>query len=756
MADTSLPPSPPLGTLIDNGSLELVELLGQGGYGIVYRAFDTRSPIPISYAVKCLPHAHTSRSSRRRQLHLREIRLHKLASAHPNVVSLHRVVEDKDFTYIVMDYCEDGDLFTQILHQRRYLGQDELVKHVFLQLLDAVDYSHSLGIYHRDLKPENVLCFDGGLRLAITDFGLATTDAFSEEFRTGSAYHMSPECHGGQFAHNGSYSPLFNDVWSLGIILLNLLTGRNPWKSASLNDPTFCAYLQDPTRFLPTVLPISDEVNALLVRVLDVDWRRRLTVTEMKEYVRRIDNFYSDDVVFEGSMARCSWELGMDVGSDTGESQQAEVVEASKTNASVSRWSSDSKSDSSMVYATYSAAQKAAWRPSVSNDETCAVEASMRSSSFPASLVSLPRTRYQTSHSSQSTCSIPSPSASPSFDSLPVTPDDPGATFATKRLTINTDNCATTYYRHSVAMKTEASLSMYTAMEASAIELSPSARLFADFAKTPVREYARHDVETDAEMRDELVDSPFIRVDTASRSSSSGQDSPVLRGRLALSGVRDSKAMDDSESWRSSFYQASRPMSVANDNDADFSLVLDETPHLNNGAFTFNPTLDFFTQEHRPSPIDEKQSWILSWTPADLSSSSYEYDTPSSSSSVSTFFTKSKPIDIPAPATSKQRGERKSRRGGFFRDHIRLTFPRQSDSSQRENALAFSPSSPSSKSQTLSTNNMAEVVSYADTSGLSTSWTRRGRFGGRLTTRTRKNWLLFSPGKLFGNTVTSS
>jgi serine/threonine protein kinase len=190
--DTSLPPSPPIGTLIDNGSLELVELLGQGGYGIVYRAFDTRSPIPISYAVKCLPHAHTSRSSRRRQLHLREIRLHKLASAHPNVVSLHRVVEDKDFTYIVMDYCEDGDLFTQILHQRRYLGQDELVKHVFLQLLDAVEYSHSLGIYHRDLKPENVLCFDGGLRLAITDFGLATTDAFSEEFRTGSAYHMSP------------------------------------------------------------------------------------------------------------------------------------------------------------------------------------------------------------------------------------------------------------------------------------------------------------------------------------------------------------------------------------------------------------------------------------------------------------------------------------------------------------------------------------------------------------------------------------
>ena len=184
--DSSLPSPPPLGTLVDNGFLELVELLRQGRYGNVYRAFDTRSPIPISYAVKCLPHAYT-----RRQL-LRGTRFHKLASAHPNVVSLHRVVKDKDFTYIVMDYYEEGDLFTQILHQRRYLGQDELVKHALLQLLDAVEYSHSLGIYHRDLKPENVLCFDGGLRLAITDFGLATTDAFSEEFGTGSVYHMSP------------------------------------------------------------------------------------------------------------------------------------------------------------------------------------------------------------------------------------------------------------------------------------------------------------------------------------------------------------------------------------------------------------------------------------------------------------------------------------------------------------------------------------------------------------------------------------
>lgn len=191
VADAPSPAPPAIGTCIDNGTLELVEILGYGGYGVVYRAVDIFAP-ETSYAVKCLPHSRKRNAERQRQLHMREITLHQLASAHPNVVKLHRVIEDFNYTYIVMEYCGDGDLFTQILHNRRYLGQNELIKNVFLQLLDAVEFCHSLGIYHRDLKPENVLCFDGGMRLAITDFGLATTDRMSTEFRTGSVYHMSP------------------------------------------------------------------------------------------------------------------------------------------------------------------------------------------------------------------------------------------------------------------------------------------------------------------------------------------------------------------------------------------------------------------------------------------------------------------------------------------------------------------------------------------------------------------------------------
>ena len=62
--------------------------------------------------------------------------------------------------HIIMDYAPDHDLSTQILDSLCYLGDDAIIKDVFLQLLNAMEYCYSLGIYHQDLKPENILCFD--------------------------------------------------------------------------------------------------------------------------------------------------------------------------------------------------------------------------------------------------------------------------------------------------------------------------------------------------------------------------------------------------------------------------------------------------------------------------------------------------------------------------------------------------------------------------------------------------------------------
>lgn len=453
-------PPPPVGTLIDNNTLELIEVLGVGGYGVVYRAVDTRDPIARFYAVKCLITSQVHSSSRQRQLHIREIALHRLASAHPNVVTLHRVVEEHNYIYLIMDYASDGDLFSQILHNCRYLGQDRLIKHIFLQLLDAVDYCHSLGIYHRDLKPENVLCFEGGLQIAITDFGLATTERFSEEFRTGSVYHMSPECQGGEFAPTGSYSPLFNDIWSLAIILLNLATGRNPWKSASSSDPTFQAYLQDPLNFLPTVLPISAEVNSILVRMLEVDWRHRITLAEVRAAIQEVENFYAEGVIFDGSMARCAWEVDVDLGSDSDSSIHEEPVEQS--DGLRSHWSKDS--DSEMEYANHSLP----WNEEYSScNATWAIESSMHTHS---STTMEPLKIYEAPHTPAATYSPLSPVASGSLPSSPPTPEGvnvprakPNQT-ASKVLKINTDCGRRVFFTGSNGSYTTVS-SMHTAVE---------------------------------------------------------------------------------------------------------------------------------------------------------------------------------------------------------------------------------------------------------------------------------------------------
>jgi serine/threonine protein kinase len=170
------------------GRLELVSILGIGAYGVVYQAIDRLTNIP--YAVKALPKA--GLDPRQRRFQRREIALHNQASQHPNVVSLLRILESPDCTYVVIEFCPEGDLFSNITEHGRFVGDDQLAKHAFLQILDAVQYCHSIGIYHRDLKPENILVTNHGHTVKLADFGLATTDSVTSDFGCGSTFYMSP------------------------------------------------------------------------------------------------------------------------------------------------------------------------------------------------------------------------------------------------------------------------------------------------------------------------------------------------------------------------------------------------------------------------------------------------------------------------------------------------------------------------------------------------------------------------------------
>ncbi|TID24848.1 Pkinase-domain-containing protein [Venturia nashicola] len=262
------------------GRLQLTSVLGVGAYGVVYTALDLQTN--IQYAVKALNKL--GLEPRQQRFQQREIQLHYQASYHPNVVSLVKIMDTPDTTYVVIEYCPEGDLFSNITEKGKYIANDYLAKSTFLQILDAVEYCHSIGIYHRDLKPENILVTDDGLTVKLADFGLATTDRITSDYGCGSTFYMSPECQQAAPKPFASYASAPNDVWSLGVILVNLTCGRNPWKRACYEDSTFRAYMKD-RNFLKSILPLTSELNTILSRVFEVDPNKRATIAELRDMI---------------------------------------------------------------------------------------------------------------------------------------------------------------------------------------------------------------------------------------------------------------------------------------------------------------------------------------------------------------------------------------------------------------------------------------------------------------------------------------
>ncbi|KAI1496116.1 kinase-like domain-containing protein [Biscogniauxia marginata] len=286
---TPVAPEERLGKFLGE-SLQLIGIIGTGAYGVVYLAEDVKTG--IRYAVKTLSKFNADGSPLdRRQIAFqhRELRLHYLASAHPNVVSMHKIVDDPDCIYVVLEYCPEGDLFLNITERGQYVGKDDLAKSVFLQILDAVEHCHTLGIYHRDLKPENILVSNHGDTVKLADFGLATSSDRSEDYGCGSTFYMSPEC-----LDPSSRRPYYycapNDVWSLGVILVNLTCGRNPWRQASFEDSTYRAFTRSQD-FLRTILPLSDELNDILGRIFTRNPDQRITLPELRNSIIACSRF---------------------------------------------------------------------------------------------------------------------------------------------------------------------------------------------------------------------------------------------------------------------------------------------------------------------------------------------------------------------------------------------------------------------------------------------------------------------------------
>jgi serine/threonine protein kinase len=275
-----------------DGRFQTVSPLNHGSFGMVFLAKDMISGEQV--AIKCLsktPSQH--HPSALPDESLVELACHDRLGHHPNVVNLIHSFETDAHVYLVLEFCSMGDLYEAIR-----LGQGPLetenVREFMLQLVNAVDFMHSKGLYHRDIKPENIfLTQDGSMKLG--DFGLATTDAWSYEASVGSDRYMAPE----QYDPGESgYAPAKADIWAIGICLLNVLFSRNPFVTPTESDILFADFARD-NRSLFDIFPnMSQDTFDVLSHSMTLDPSKR-SLDPMRDSLRRAVCFTTDDEVLD-------------------------------------------------------------------------------------------------------------------------------------------------------------------------------------------------------------------------------------------------------------------------------------------------------------------------------------------------------------------------------------------------------------------------------------------------------------------------
>ncbi|KAK7281060.1 hypothetical protein RIF29_08720 [Crotalaria pallida] len=205
---------------------EFGRLLGQGNFAKVYHARDLRNGDNV--AIKVIDKEKVLKVGLVDQTK-REISIMRLVK-HPNVLQLYEVLATKTKIYFIIEYAKGGELFNKVAKGRLH---ENMARKYFQQLISAVDFCHSKGVYHRDLKPENLLLDENGV-LKVADFGLsALVESHQQEnmLQTvcGTPAYVAPEV----ISRNG-YDGAKADVWSCGVILFVLLAGHLPFYDLNL------------------------------------------------------------------------------------------------------------------------------------------------------------------------------------------------------------------------------------------------------------------------------------------------------------------------------------------------------------------------------------------------------------------------------------------------------------------------------------------------------------------------------------------
>ena len=283
-----------IGTLVSTdtkptlGRYEVVDELGRGAMGIVYKGEDPKIHRTVAIKTVRLSDFDENVIDEMKDRFFREAESAGLLT-HPNIVTIYDAGEEHDLAYIAMEFLKGRDLVEYTVKGNLLPIRDVLT--IIIQVAEALEYAHSKGIIHRDIKPANIMRIDDTGEVKVADFGIARITS-SSKTKTGvimgTPSYMSPEQVSGKKVDGRS------DIFSLGVVLFEMLCGERPFSG---DDMTSLMYLIAKEKH-PSIKAINTKVPGVIEKVIDkalekeVDkrYQKAAQIAEhLKIIIRKID-----------------------------------------------------------------------------------------------------------------------------------------------------------------------------------------------------------------------------------------------------------------------------------------------------------------------------------------------------------------------------------------------------------------------------------------------------------------------------------
>ena len=274
-----------IGVLLDD-RYEILEKIGEGGMAVVYKAFCHR--LSRFVAVKIMREEMAADEEFKRRFCAES---HAIAMlSHPNIVAVYDVSHSYDVEYIVMELV-DGITLKQYMDKRGAISWKEAL-HFTKQITKALAHAHSRGIIHRDIKPQNIMLLKDGT-IKVADFGIAALENEMQESgqAVGSIHYIAPE------QARGENPDARSDIYSLGIVMYEMLTGRKPYTGETIGEIAVKHMSSLPTMPSDIVPDIPPELERITLKAMSCPINKRYQ--SANELLDDLDKFTQAQIVQE-------------------------------------------------------------------------------------------------------------------------------------------------------------------------------------------------------------------------------------------------------------------------------------------------------------------------------------------------------------------------------------------------------------------------------------------------------------------------